>query len=375
YPPEMEEPDEPKDIAISAKAASKSVNQEAETLKMSETHTVYLTPVVVDGHYNHVRPLWVGDYKIYYLSEKGGPGGDAFVPWETTRDGLSRRMMGSGSYSISTNHGGGAWSPKGRKIAFVTDKNGYWEIWSSDAGGNDINPSVPNHGGAVPNPGDLWAYNPVWSPSGELAFLTNRFGSTDIMTVSGNGNQRLITRNSSAKNNLVWSPNGNLIAFQGSGQKGNAVHVVEKNGKNLKAVTPVIKGAKMTPAWAPNSKKLALNVAGEKEDRGLWVTSIDGEKWTKVSDMGGGSVAKWSPDGDRIAMTTGDGMLYVCQLPESGKGEANLIPIIPKDRGGIVKEVDWSPDGKQLLLEWECADTKTSGIWRAELSKKEEDNK
>lgn len=345
---------------------------EAETMRAA-AQTVYLTPLVVDGYYNHVRPLWMGNNKIYYLSDKGGPGNNAFVAWEASWDGLSRRMLGSGSYSISLQHGGGVWSPGGKKIAFVTNKNGYWEIWSSDANGYETNLSLPEEG-IIPSPGDLWAYNPTWSSKGELAFLTNRFGNTDIMVVDNNGSLRTITKSSAVEGNPVWSPDGNLIAYSSFKKgEGSRICVADKNGRNLRSVTPSIAGASMVSAWSPDGKKLSINVSGGKENNGLWMTTLEGKEWTQLSSLGGGKVVSWSSDGAKIAFTAGNGRLYVCQLPGTQGDKVDVVSVLPEDRGGIVKHVSWAPDSKGLILEWESSETKTSGIWRASLSKPKEE--
>jgi Tol biopolymer transport system component len=42
------------------------------------------------------------------------------------------------------NNAAPAWSPDGRNIAFLTDRNGQWEIWIMNADGSNQRPMFPN---------------------------------------------------------------------------------------------------------------------------------------------------------------------------------------------------------------------------------------
>ena len=80
---------------------------------------------------------------------------------------------------------GPAWSPDGRQIAFVSDRDGNWEIYVMNADGSsqtNLTNDLPDDTG------------PVWSPDGrQIAFVFCRDGSYEIyvMNADGSGQTRL----------------------------------------------------------------------------------------------------------------------------------------------------------------------------------------
>jgi dipeptidyl aminopeptidase/acylaminoacyl peptidase len=56
-----------------------------------------------------------------------------------------------GEVARSWNNAAPAWSPDGKQIAFLTDRNGAWEIWVMNADGSGQHPLVPDPGSAALN--------------------------------------------------------------------------------------------------------------------------------------------------------------------------------------------------------------------------------
>ena len=90
-----------------------------------------------------------------------------------------------------------AWSPDGRKIAFVSDRDGTYEVYVMNADGSGQLAlgarTVGGRGrsvGAVAAPDDA----PAWSPDGrKIAFVSDRDGTFEVyvMNADGSGQQRL----------------------------------------------------------------------------------------------------------------------------------------------------------------------------------------
>lgn len=90
------------------------------------------------------------------------------------------------------------WSPKGDRIAFVSNHPGNDEIFTMDANGGDHRRLTWNEW--------EWDKHPTFSPDGsQLAFFTNRSGPRQIfvMDVDG-GNQRNISRNAYDDWDPIW---------------------------------------------------------------------------------------------------------------------------------------------------------------------------
>ena len=102
--------------------------------------------------------------------------------------------------------GSPAWSPDRRKIAFVSVRDGYLDVYVMNADGSGQRKLTRNQ--ASDN-------SPVWSPDGKrIAFVSDRDGSPDIYVMNADGrNQRNLTQNRASDTEPVWSPDGRRIAF------------------------------------------------------------------------------------------------------------------------------------------------------------------
>ena len=334
-----------------------------------------MLPVAVNDSVDNARPLWVSSDKIYYLSENRSPQEGTFIIWETDPKGSSRKVVGSKDHSYTLENGGGVWSPSYNDIAFVTNKEGYWEIDCINLKGQvkDVVTPAANEK-SVPYQGALWEYNPQWSSQGEIAFLTSRFRNTDIMTVNNKGELKILTKTPEIENNPVWSPDGERLAYYrftitGKGLSDGKVFVADKDSGETLAITPEMSDTGMIPSWSPDGSRIAVNLYSQEdpEKNGIWTVNDDGSDWKQVSKIGGGKIISWSPDGDKIAFTDTNGQLLVLELPRREGGTGRLILCEPTDQNGEVESLSWSPDSKQLLLEWKGGQNNTTAIWRAEL--------
>jgi Tol biopolymer transport system component len=81
-----------------------------------------------------------------------------------------------------------AWSPDGRKIAFVSDRDGNSEIYVMNANGSGQRSLTRN---------PAYDADPAWSPDGrKIAFVSNRDGNYGVyvMNADGSGQRRLAQR-------------------------------------------------------------------------------------------------------------------------------------------------------------------------------------
>ena len=99
-----------------------------------------------------------------------------------------------------------AWSPDGRKLAFVSRRDGNSEIYVMNADGSGQEnltqqPASDSH--------------PSWSPDGrKLAFVSRRDGNSEIYVMNADGSGlRNVTRTPSNDLDPAWSPDGGAIAF------------------------------------------------------------------------------------------------------------------------------------------------------------------
>ncbi len=102
----------------------------------------------------------------------------------------------------------------------------------------------------------------------------------------------------------------------------------------------------MSPAWAPNDRKIAY-VSFEGGEAGIYVQDIATGRRRKISGQQGiNGAPAWSPDGNSLAIVlsrTGTPKVYIAHLSSN-----QLIQIT--DGPSIDTEPTWSPDGKYLYF-------------------------
>jgi Tol biopolymer transport system component len=98
------------------------------------------------------------------------------------------------------------WSPDGTRIAFTSNCDGDYEIYTARPDGSHVHQLTVNT--------DLFDGRPNWSPDGNrIAFFSDRGGNGAIWTMSADGiHPRQITFGGSDFN-PAWSPDGRMMSF------------------------------------------------------------------------------------------------------------------------------------------------------------------
>ena len=171
---------------------------------------------------------------------------------------------GSGQKRLTRNRGWDsqtAWSPDGRKLAFVSYRAGTppsttGSPFGAPAGNDEV--YVMNADGSAQRnltrnaAGDN---SPAWSPDGrKLAFVRKRAGNTEVYVMNADGSaQRNLTRNAAGDNSPAWSPDGRKLAFVSDRDGNPEVYVMNADGTGQLNVTrsPANEG---WFAWSPVRK-------------------------------------------------------------------------------------------------------------------------
>ena len=188
------------------------------------------------------------------------------------------------------------WSPDGRQIAFISERDDDQEIYAMDADGMNQR-NLTNH------PSD--DFSPTWSPDGQkIAFTTKRDGFfEEIYTVDANGENPVNLTNEPKRDYMpTWSPDGEKIAFVSFRELLGAseVYVMNPDGKQPRRLTNSAVGD-IFPDWSPDSQRLIWLITNPGN---IAVMNADGENPVNVSDDNKSERGFWSPDGEKIALLT-----------------------------------------------------------------------
>ena len=187
--------------------------------------------------------------------------------------------------------------------------------------------------------------------NGKIAFTEDH--AIHTMAPDGTGVQTLLAP-PPRRNGVAWSPDGTKIAYSRGvpGQLPNlAVANADGTGETIVVSTPAA-----GPAWSPDGTKIAFAAPSPVTNLNeIYVVDAAGGTPTQLTFDSNSAGPSWSPDGSRIAFTRpnrppefmGDfPQLDVWVMDADGSDVVNLT-----DTDDVLDaDVDWSPDGSQLVL-------------------------
>ena len=220
-----------------------------------------------------------------------------------------------------------------------------WQIFVMNADGTDRQQRTKS---------DADDITPVWSPDGRrIAFVSQRDGNREIYVMEADGaGLANITQNPADDWTPAWSPDSQQIAFASSRQGNWEIFIANADGSGLKQITNDGAG-NMSPVWSPDGRTMAYT---SKRD-GNWEIytvpapnvqgEVSGERHRLTFAEGNDLSPIFSPQGDRIAFESNRrGNVEIYLVNADGANERNLSNQSYADDHGPV----WSPDGQRLLF-------------------------
>lgn len=199
---------------------------------------------LTDGDYNDTNPVLSPDGKrIAFVSDRDG-----------NREIYVMGIDGSNPVNL-TRHAAEdwtpAWSPNGRYIAFASFRDGNWELYIMNADGSKPTRITENAAAE---------YSPTWAPdSSALAYVSDRDGNLEIYTRKLDETaEKRITIDPATDQSPAWSPNGSYIAFASYRYGNMEIFVANVDGSNPQNVTEDNISDDLGPSWAPDSLHLVF---------------------------------------------------------------------------------------------------------------------
>lgn len=166
-------------------------------------------------------------------------------------------------------------SPNGKKIVFVSDRDFQPEIYIMNADGTGQKRLTFS---------PAYTIDPIWSPDGhQIAYISNASGFFDIYVMNADGSKkRRLTDTPSYDISPVWSPDGKQILFASDREDGVFnLFIMDIYGDNIRRLTSG-EGNEYYGSWSPNGREIAYLTTREGQTQ-LHLIRADGTKSKRLT--------------------------------------------------------------------------------------------
>jgi Tol biopolymer transport system component/imidazolonepropionase-like amidohydrolase len=250
--------------------------------------------------------------------------GDIYImPIDGSASTPARRLTSGHVYDMQPR-----FSPDGRRIAFTSDRDGLWNIWTMNLEGGDAV--------QISRERSWWVNSPAWGPDGRYIYARRHFvaqrslGAGEIWMYHSAG------------------PNDGLQVTERTGsQKDNGEPAISPDGRYLYYSKDVTPGVTFEYNKDPNGTIYAI----------MRRDLVTGRETRAVSVQGGSVTPRVSPDGKTLAFIRRvrlESKLYLRDL-ETGR-DRELFGNIDKDLQeawaihGLYPQYAWTPDGRSIVI-------------------------
>ncbi|MDQ6892588.1 MAG: protein kinase [Acidobacteriota bacterium] len=322
--------------------------------------------------------------QVFYATEDNHLGATvagkraAYLSWPQGRKlvWLDRKGRELGTLGETGPYGDVRISPDGRKVAVSMrdpSRGQNLDLWVLDASrgtGSRITSERTDE------------FNPAWFPDGErLAYVSDRAGFYDLYERSTTGGpEKLLVRSKEDKVLPTVTADGRHLLYS-----------LSEGARFLRVLAPLPAGTSPRrlsgdspfsedhPEISPDGQWTAFE-SGESGQKEVYLDALSGGSKRQVS-IGGGQAPIWNRNGSELFYIARDGMLTSAALRHTAGGLETgqpqpLFPLRLGSRGGEIqffrRSYDVSPDGQRFLVIRRAADTEADGAvvvtnWTAAL--------
>lgn len=275
-------------------------------------------------------PAWAPDSRsIAYIDD-----GDLWVA--EAREGATASRLTSDMAGVRDP----VFSPDGERIAFYSTERGSQDIWVVDARGSMSPVQLTKSAMSEDDP----RFAPAWSPDGRrIAYISNAadYWHDDLWVIDVDGGEPTrLTRSLMASSTPVWSPDGRRIILFGTAKDGYwyqdlaDIYVVDPARPGSERVLPMQVYAsdhamRHRPYFSPDGETIHFPYA-QRGDWDVWAVPVGGGVATRVGNLGG-RLRAFHVGAETLA------------LVRSGPTRGSEVYVAPAGGGGFERVTAFSP--------------------------------
>jgi tricorn protease len=248
-------------------------------------------------------------------------------------------------------------TPLGLRVAFLSDRDGQFNLWSVAADGSDLRQHTRHRGWDIRH-ASIDGSRVVYALGADLRLVDLASGQDEKLAITLGGDadaqrQRWVPRAQANFESATPSPDGARVALSLRGRL-----VTQGTGPLRRAELPVPSDARCREAVFSHDSRhvyalcdIAVPGGPQPAEQEIWRFAADGSG-SPLQITRDGSLRRMailpSPDGQWLAHTDLSGRILLTAISAQGGGASRVVDV--PDRRGRPPAMAWSPDGRALAF-------------------------